>query len=253
MVRVQDEDAIHGLGQGRADLGLFTGVAEHHVQEVLCVTQVVARVHERLAQRVLVAHGRDGGHLGDQAVRGDLTVLGIIDVQRVVVEGRQRANYATHDGHRMGIAAETVEEVANLLMHHGVILHGADELIALFCGGQFAVQQGVTHFQVVGLAGQFLDGVAAMQQLAHFTINKGDLGFTGGGGGEARVEGKDTVGYQFGHVNNIAAQGRGVDRQVQVLTIYLESGFLLGHGNLSIGGRGNVPQGKEGPPKRGGR
>ncbi len=120
------------------------------MQEVFCVTQVVARVHEGLAQGVLVAHGRDGGHLGDQAVRGDFTVLGIIDVQRVVVESGQGAHYTAHDGHRVGITAETVEEVANLLVHHGVVLHGADEVIALFCGGQLAVQQGVAHFQIVG-------------------------------------------------------------------------------------------------------
>ncbi len=47
--------------------------------------RLVARVDVRLADRVLVRHGHQGGHLGDQANGRDLTVLGVIDVGAVVV------------------------------------------------------------------------------------------------------------------------------------------------------------------------
>jgi hypothetical protein len=63
-------------------------IAEHHAQKVLDVGERVLRVHEGLAHVVLVGHGGDGGHLGDEPVRRYLAVAGVIDVQRVVVESR---------------------------------------------------------------------------------------------------------------------------------------------------------------------
>ena len=111
------------------------------MQEVFRVTQVVTRIDHRLAFGVLEAHGSDGRDLGDQANRGDFAVLVIVDVQRVVIEGGQRAHHATHDSHRVCVATEAVEEVLQLLVSHGVALHGVDELFFLLGGRQFAVQQ----------------------------------------------------------------------------------------------------------------
>ena len=48
------------------------GLARHrkaHLQEVGGVVEIVARVDERLADRILVGHRRDRRHLGDHAVR----------------------------------------------------------------------------------------------------------------------------------------------------------------------------------------
>ncbi len=59
-------------------------------------------------------------HLGDQAVAGDLALLGIGDVGGVVIEGRQRADHAAHDRHGMGVATEAAKEGRQLLMHHRV-------------------------------------------------------------------------------------------------------------------------------------
>ena len=175
MVGVQDEDLVHGAGQGRADLGFLARVAEHHVQEVFRITEVVARIHQRLTETVLVAHGRDGGHLRDQTERGDFPVGGVIDVQRVVIKRGQCPHHATHDGHRVRVAAEAVEQIADLLVHHGVVFDGADKGLFLLGGGQFTVEQEVAHFKIVRLGGQFLDGIAPMQQFAHFTVDEGDL------------------------------------------------------------------------------
>lgn len=117
------------------------------MEEVFRVVQVVTRIHHRLALGVLVHHGGDGRHLGDQAMRGDFAMLRVIDVQGVVVEGREGADHAAHHGHRMGVAAEAVEEGLQLLVNHGVVLDGADELFLLRGGGQLAVQQQVAGFQ----------------------------------------------------------------------------------------------------------
>ena len=77
--------------------------AEHHVQEVLGVIQVVARIHERLADRVLVGHRRDGRHLGEQPVAGDHPVVRVVDVEVLVIEGRQGADHRDHHRHRMRV------------------------------------------------------------------------------------------------------------------------------------------------------
>ena len=68
VVGMQDEDAVERLGEHRVDL---VGLARHreaHLQEVRRVVEIVARIDERLADRVLVSHRRDGRHLGDHAV-----------------------------------------------------------------------------------------------------------------------------------------------------------------------------------------
>ncbi len=209
MIGMQDEDAIHGLGQHRADrFDLARGV-EHHVQEVFRVAQVVARIHQRLTDRVLVNHRGDGRHLGDQAHGGNFAVVRIVDVQGVVVERRKGADNATHDGHGVGVTTETIEEGLQLLVNHGVVLHGADELCLLLGGRQFAVQQQVAGFQVVGFFRQLLDRVAAMQQDALVAIDVGDLGLARGGRHEAGIEGEVTRGGQASHVYYIRPYGTG--------------------------------------------
>ncbi len=73
-------------------------------------------------------------------------MLLIIDVQRVVVEGRQRPDDAAHDGHGMGFPAEALNEGAQLFVHHGVALDRGVELLPLNGAWQLAVQQQVAEF-----------------------------------------------------------------------------------------------------------
>ena len=49
MVRMQDHDQVHGARQHRIDLVRFRRNGVEHVEEVLGVGQVVARINERLA------------------------------------------------------------------------------------------------------------------------------------------------------------------------------------------------------------
>ena len=177
MIRMQNEDAVHGARQHRVHLVVFRRHGKAHVQEVFRVGQLVARIHEGLAHGVLVGHGRDRRHLGDQAAAGDHPLLGIIDVGRVVIEGRQGTDDAGHDGHRVRVTAEAAIEVVQLLMHHGVIGDGALELLILAFGRQFAFQQQVAGLDEVALLGQLVDRVAAVQQHAGLAVDEGDLAF----------------------------------------------------------------------------
>ena len=48
----------------------------------------------------------------------------------VVIEGRQRADHAAHDRHRVGVAAEAAIEGRQLLVHHGVAGDRVGEVVA---------------------------------------------------------------------------------------------------------------------------
>ncbi len=146
-------------------------------------------------------------------MRRDFPVLRIIDVQGVVIEGGEGTDYAAHHGHRVRITAETVEEGLQLLVNHGVVLDGADEFLFLLGSGQFAVEQQVAGFQVVGLLGELFDRVAAVQQYTFIAVDEGDLRLAGGSGHEAGVESEVTRGGQAPHVDNIGTQRAGEDRQ----------------------------------------
>ena len=107
-----------------AAAGGAVGLARHreqHVQEVLGIAEIVARIDERLAERIFVRHRGDRRHLRDQPVRGDQPVLRIEDVEAVVVEGRERADDAAHHRHRMGVAAEAAIDRVQLLVQHRVM------------------------------------------------------------------------------------------------------------------------------------
>lgn len=110
MIGVQDEDAVQRALDHFVDLVFFARRGEHHAQEVAGVRQVVLRIDEGLALRILVRHGDQRRHLGDQADRGDVAMLGVGDVGGIVIEGRQRAHQAGQHGHRVGIAAEAAQE-----------------------------------------------------------------------------------------------------------------------------------------------
>src|SRR5215468_4285122 len=97
------------------------------MQEVLDETDIVAWVNKRLADGILVRHGGNRWHLRNQAVRGDLAVLGLEDVETVVVEGRQGACYPAHDCHRVSVTAEAAIDGVNLLIEHRVVGNVRDE------------------------------------------------------------------------------------------------------------------------------
>ena len=154
VVGVQDEDAVHGAGEHRIGLVFLARHREAHAQEVRGVVERVLRINEGLADRIFVGHRRQRRHFGDHADRGDHALVRIGDVGGVVIEGRQRADAADHDRHRMRVAAEALEEPAHLLVHHGVMDHAVVEVGLLRRGRQLAVEQEVAGFEEVAVLGQ---------------------------------------------------------------------------------------------------
>ena len=134
MVRMQDEDAVHGAGEDRIDLVFLARHRKAHMQEVRRIFELVPGINEGLPDRVFVSHGGDGRHLGDHAHARHFALLHILDVDRVVIEGGERANHADHDGHRVSVTAEAGVEPGHLLMHHRVSHDAGVERLVLLCG-----------------------------------------------------------------------------------------------------------------------
>ena len=162
VVRMQDKDAVERALDHRVHHVFFTRGREHHMHEVAGVTEIVLRVHVGLTGAVLVRHGHQCRHLRDQADRRNFAVLGIVDVGAVMVESRQRAHQAGHDGHRMGIAPEAAQKKLHLLVHHRMV--GDDFGEFGFGGnvGQVAVQEQVAGFEKIAVGRDLLDRVTAV-------------------------------------------------------------------------------------------
>ncbi len=232
MIGVQDEDSVHRLFDRRVHFIRLGGNAEGHAQEVAGVGQRVVRVQEGLADAVLVRHRRDRRDLGDQAVRGDGALDRIVDVGRVVIEGRQRADDAAHDCHRVRIAAEATEERRQLFMHHGVARDRVGEARQLVRRGQLAVQQQIGDFHKARLFGEFADRIAAMQQNAFVTVDIGQLRLARRRRGEPRIVGEvPGLRVELADVDDVRSDSAGHDRVVEILAVH---GYLCGFGHLVV-------------------
>jgi hypothetical protein len=109
--------------------------AERHPQEVLDQRQRVVRVQERLADRLLVGVGRDGRQLGQQPDGGQLDLLVVERVERILVVRAQRVDRAGQHRHRVRVAREAVEEALQVLVQQRVPLDLGGELLQLLLVG----------------------------------------------------------------------------------------------------------------------
>ena len=217
------------LASDRVDLVGLARHREHHVQEVLGVAQVVARIDERLADRIFVAHRGDGRDLGDDPVGRDLAVKLVVGLEILVVEGRQGADDADHHRHRVRVAAEAAEQELDLLVQHGVVGHTVHELVELGLLRQLAVQDQVGDLEERAVLGQILDRVAAMQQDALVAVDEGDLRAAAGGRGEAGVVGEHPgLAVELADVDDVRAERALEHREIDVSAVADGEGRSLG-------------------------
>jgi hypothetical protein len=103
VIRVKDEEHVerlleHGIGSVARLRDL-----EEHAQEVSGVGELVVRVDIGHPEAVPVRKGRQGRHLSEQAVRLELSVLGIEDVLGVRVERREPSDGGHQHAHRVRV------------------------------------------------------------------------------------------------------------------------------------------------------
>ena len=130
------------------------------------------------------------GILAIMRIARHLALRRILDVDRVVIEGRERADHADHDRHRMRVAAEAGVEPGHLLMHHGVARDAVVEVVVLLLRRQLAVEQQVAGLDEVAVLGELVDRIAAIEQDALVAVDEGDLRLAARRRGEARVVGE---------------------------------------------------------------
>ena len=138
-----------------------------------------------------------------------------------MIERGQRADGRDHDGHRMGVAAEALEEAGHLLVNHGVMDHAVVEIFLLRLGGKFPVQQQIAGLEEVALFGELLDRIAAVFQDAGVAVDIGDLRLAAAGGGEAGVVGEHPgLAVELGDVDDIRPHRAAQDREIVGLVTY---------------------------------
>ncbi len=92
---------------------------------------------------------RQRGHLADQAAGLQPAQLQIVSVVRVGIESGERADRAQQHPHRMGVVAEALHELLDVLVHHRVNLDVVLPHLEVLAVGQFALDDQVGGFQVV--------------------------------------------------------------------------------------------------------
>ena len=233
VVGVQDQQHVQrpdDLRVGRVGLGRQ---AERHPQEVLHQTQRVVRVQERLSNRLLVRVGGDGGQLGQQPDRGQLHLVVVQRIQRVLVVGAQSVDGTGQHRHRMGVTREAVEEPLEILVQQRVPLDLGGEFGQLGRGRQLSVDQQVADLDEIRLLGQLVDRVPAVAQDAGVTVDVGDGTLGRGGVDEALVEGGVTGLGQQRTQRDAVGSLRGVDDlQVDLPAGITEGGGVVGCGHV---------------------
>ena len=163
MIRMQNKQQIEHLGGNFINLEIFGRHREKHVQQIFRVIQVVARIRERLSERVLVGRGGDRRDLGNHPVCKDVPVTRIVDVRRVVVERRHRAHDPRNHCHRMRIVMKPVEQSQHRFVDHRMRSNGGFESVQLIPGRQIPREQQVTDLDERAFFGQLTDRVTSIQ------------------------------------------------------------------------------------------
>jgi hypothetical protein len=90
----------------------------------------------------------------------------------------------------MRIPAEAAVKEMHLLVQHRVGGHAMIEVLELRLGRQLAVEQQVADLEIVGVLGELVDRVAAIEQFALVAIDIGDGAVRGRSRRETRVVGE---------------------------------------------------------------
>ena len=189
VVGVQDEQDVQRALQPRIGLVGELGHLVHHRQEVARVVQGVVRIDVRLAHVVPEGERGQRGHLREQPDDLGLADVIVVDLVGVGVERREGAHRGHEHPHRVGVVAEALHEVLDVLVHERVDRDLVCPLGQLCCSRQSAVNQQVGDLQVSRVLAQLLDRIAAVLQDPGLAVDVGDRAATGGGVRVRRVVG----------------------------------------------------------------
>ena len=129
MIGVEEEDQIQRIDQRRVRLKLVVRLAEHHVQEILCVPLPRVRVLDVVAQLLAVGIGSNGADLGhDARGRFDESLL-VLNLQQLRIIAAQRIEHRGQHGHRRRVGRKEAEVLLYFFAQHLVLGQQRTELV----------------------------------------------------------------------------------------------------------------------------
>ena len=235
VIGVEDEEDVERALQPGVRLVLELGHLVEHRQEVAGVAQVVVRIDVRLPRVVAEREGGQRRHLGDQADDLDVAARRVLDPRGVGIERGEGADRRQQHAHGVGVVAEPLHEVLDVLVHERVDRDLVRPLVELLLVRQLAVDEEVGDLEVGRLLGELLDRVAAVLQDPGVAVEEGD-----GRPARRRVHERGVVGHQAEVVvvDLDVAQGRRADRPVLDRHLVGAPGPVVGDGQR-VGGGGH--------------
>src|SRR3954466_9276664 len=174
-VQVQDEQDVERALEPGVRLVLELGHLVHHVQEVAGIGQVVVRIDVRLAHGVPVGEGGERRPLRQQPDDLHVPELGVLDLGRLGIEGREGADGRQQHAHGVRVVAESLHEALDVLVHERVDGDLVDPLVELLPGRQLALDEQIGDLEVRRLLAELLDRIAAVLEDAGRAVDVGDL------------------------------------------------------------------------------
>ena len=107
------------------------------------------------------------------------------------VEGGERAHGGEQHRHRVGVVAEALHRLLDVLVHVGVVDDHVHPVVERVLARQLAVHQQVGDLEVAGVLAQVLDRDAAVLQHARLAVDVGDRAPAGRGVRVRRVVGHE--------------------------------------------------------------
>ena len=232
VVGVEDEEDVEGLRQPRVGLVPDLGHLVEHREEVLGVAEVVVGIDVGQPEVVAVRERRERRHLRDQPDRRHVALLGIVDLLRARVEGRERADRGEQHPHRMGVVTEALDELLDVLVDEGVVDDVVLPALELGRGGQLAEDQQVGDLDIARVLAELLDRIAAVLEDARLAVDVGDRRAARRGVRERRVVGHEA---EVVLVDLDLAQVQPADRPVGDLELVLTAGAVVGDRERVLG------------------
>ena len=225
VVGVEDEQDVERVLEPRIGLVADLGHLVDHREEVARIGQLVVRINVRLALVVAERERRQRRHLGQQPDHLDVPDVVVVDLARLGIERRQRADRRQQHPHRVRVVPEALHELLDVLVHERVDRDVVDPLVELQLGRKLSVNQQVRDLEVARLLGELLDRVATVLEDPLLPVDVRNRGATRGGRHERRVVGQQA---EVILVDLDVAKLRGADRPVFDRNLVLLAGSVVG-------------------------
>src|SRR5438552_121591 len=138
---MEDEQYLERTRENRVRLVLRLAHASDHRQKILDIGQAVVRIDERQSLHVPVRERSYRRCLRQQTDNRDVALGLVEDVARRRIKRCEARNRAIEYRHRMRVVAESLEELAHVLVHVSVERGVVHELIVLLLRRQLTVAE----------------------------------------------------------------------------------------------------------------